>query len=219
MDAEEVSCALEQTELEKDLSSAREREELTRRELEAIDGSDTAAAAREAMERAGASVRANMPPWVRSKIAHALLGEALKRFRDRAQGPMLKAASGYFERMTRGAFVRLLSDDSGKEPVLIAERGSGPRIRVEEMSEGTLDQLYLALRLAALDIRRTAGVDLPVILDDVLMTSDEDRSGAMLEALAEFARENQVMVFTHHRHIAEVAVRHVSAETLALVAL
>ena len=132
---------------------------------------------------------------------------------------MLKAASGYFERMTRGAFVRLLSDDSGKEPVLIAERGSGPRIRVEEMSEGTLDQLYLALRLAALDIRRTAGVDLPVILDDVLMTSDEDRSGAMLEALAEFARENQVMVFTHHRHIAEVAVRHVPAETLALVAL
>jgi hypothetical protein len=30
----------------------------------------------------------------------------------------------------------------------------------------------LALRLAALDVRRAAGVDVPVILDDVLMTSD-----------------------------------------------
>jgi exonuclease SbcC len=40
------------------------------------------------------------------------------------------------------------------------------------MSEGTLVQLYLALRLAALDVRRAAGVDVPVILDDVLMTSD-----------------------------------------------
>jgi len=59
---------------------------------------------------------------------------------------MLKAASGYFERMTRGEFARLVSDDSGKEPVLIAQRSGGARIRVEEMSEGTLDQLYLALR-------------------------------------------------------------------------
>ena len=132
---------------------------------------------------------------------------------------MLTAASRYFERMTRGEFVRLVSDDSGKEPVLIAQRIRGARVRVEEMSEGTLDQLYLALRLAALDVRRSAGVDLPVVLDDVLMTSDEDRSGAMLEALAQFAHENQVIVFTHHRHIVDVAVDSVPAEKLVLVTL
>ena len=132
---------------------------------------------------------------------------------------MLNAASGYFARMTRGEFVRLHSDDSGKEPVLVAERSSGLRIRVEAMSEGTLDQLYLALRLAALDVRRAAGVDLPVILDDVLMTSDEDRSGAMLEALADFARDSQVIVFTHHRHIADIAAKHVPHEALMLVPL
>jgi DNA repair protein SbcC/Rad50 len=121
--------------------------------------------------------------------------------------------------MTRGEFVRLLSDDSGKEPILIAQRKSGSRICVEEMSEGTLDQLYLALRLAALDVRRAAGIDLPLILDDVLMTSAEDRSGAILGALADFARGNQVLVFTHHRHIADVAGRCVSPETITLVPL
>jgi DNA repair protein SbcC/Rad50 len=131
----------------------------------------------------------------------------------------LKAASAYFERMTRQEFVRLLGDDSGKEPVLMAERRNGLRIHVEEMSEGTRDQLYLALRLAALDVRRAAGVDLPVILDDVLMTSDEDRSGAILEALADFGRENQVIVFTHHRHIADVAKKHVPSQLLTLAAL
>lgn len=219
MDADEASCTQEQIQVEEKLDAAREYEERTRRDLEAIDGSDTAAAAREAMERAAASVRMNMPAWIRSKLAHALLTEALKRFRDRAQGPMLMAASGYFERMTQGAFVRLLSNDSGTEPVLIAQRCNGLRIRVEEMSEGTLDQLYLSLRLAAVDIRRAAGVDVPVILDDVLMSSDEERSGATLEALADFARKNQVIVFTHHRHIAEVAAKHVPGETLALVAL
>lgn len=219
MDADEISFSDELNQLEPNLQAARECEELARRALDVIDGSDTAVAAREDMERAAASVRANMSPWVRSRLAHALLSEALKRFRDRAQGPMLTAASSYFSRMTRGELVRLISDDSDKEPALIAERSSGSRVRVEEMSEGTLDQLYLALRLAALDLRRAAGVDLPVILDDVLMTSDEDRSGAILEALANFAGENQVLVFTHHRHMVELAQRHVPAENLALIAL
>jgi len=41
----------------------------------------------------------------------------------------------------------------------------------------------------------------------------------MLGALADFARENQVIVFTHHRHIADVAVRYVPQDMLALVPL
>ena len=219
MDSDELVYTRELSEVDNDLPQARERKEHARRELDAIDASDTAAAAREAMEQAASSVRAHMSPWIRSKIAHALLAEALKRFRERAQGPMLAAASGYFEKMTRGEFVRLISDDSGKEPVLIAQRRQGARIQVEEMSEGTRDQLYLALRLAALDVRRAAGVDLPVVLDDVLMASDEDRSGAMLEALADFGRDNQVIVFTHHRHIAEMAVQRIPREKLAVVQL
>lgn len=146
-----------------------------------------------------------MGPWIRSRLAHGLLAEALKRFRDRAQGPMLLAASAHFEHMTGGEFVRLLSDDSGAQPVLLAQRAGGSRIGVEAMSEGTRDQLYLALRLAALGIRRQAGVDLPVILDDVLMTSDDGRAGRMLQALAEFAQGGQVMVLTHHGHVVEVA--------------
>ena len=217
MDVDETIYQQEQLLIDEKLEAARRREESTRRELELVDSSDAAIAAREAMERAASTVRSSMAPWIRAKIAHALLAEALKRFRDRAQGPMLKAASGYFDRMTRREFVRLLGDDSGKEPVLMAERHNGSRIHVEEMSEGTRDQLYMALRLAALDVRRAAGVDLPVILDDVLMTSDEDRFGAILEALADFATENQVIVFTHHRHIADVAVQHVPYQSLTIV--
>lgn len=219
MEAEEMAFTEELKHLESTLETARQREEQARHALESIDGSDTAVAAREAMEQAAAGIRANMLPWIRSRVAHGLLTEALKRFRERAQGPMLTAASGYFSRMTRGELVRLLSDDTGREPVLIAERGNGARIRVEDMSEGTRDQLYLALRLAALNLRRTASLDLPVVLDDVLMTSDDLRSGAILEALADFARENQVLILTHHRHMVDLAQRHVSAEDLTIVSL
>lgn len=225
MEAEEHALAQGQASTETALQSARAAEEATRRALEAVDGSDIAANAREGMEQAAARVRADMAPWIRSRLAHALLAEALKRFRDRAQGPMLQAATTYFGAMTHGEFDRLLSDDSGKEPALVAQRRNGTRIKVEEMSEGTLDQLYLALRLAALDIRRSAGVDLPVVFDDVLMTSDEGRSGAMLQALAAFAEGangvpgSQVLVFTHHRHLVEVAQKHVAADGLAVVGI
>ncbi len=225
MEAEEGVLAQAQMQAETALQAARAAEESTRRALEAVDGSDVAANAREGMEQAAARVRADMAPWIRSRLAHALLAEALKRFRDRAQGPMLRAATTYFGAMTHGEFDRLLSDDSGKEPALVAQRRNGGRIKVEEMSEGTLDQLYLALRLAALDIRRSAGVDLPVVFDDVLMTSDEGRSGAMLQALAAFSQGtqetpgSQVIVFTHHRHLVEVARASVPAEGLAVVAI
>lgn len=225
MEAEERALGSTQAHTEEALQSARAAEESTRRALQAVDGSDIAAAAREGMEQAAARVRADMAPWIRSRLAHALLAEALKRFRDRAQGPMLQAATTYFGAMTHGEFERLLSDDSGKEPALVAQRRNGARIRVEEMSEGTLDQLYLALRMAALDIRRSAGVDLPVVFDDVLMTSDDGRSGAMLQALAAFAggaagsAGSQVIVFTHHRHLVEVAQREVSGEVLRVVSI
>jgi uncharacterized protein YhaN len=219
MDADEATCMQEQIQVDQQLRAARVHEEEARRALEAIDGADTTIAAREAMERAAASVRSNMSPWIRSRVAHALLAEALKRFRDRAQGPMLKSASGYFERMTAGEFVRLISDDAENHPVLVAERKNGSQLRVDGMSEGTRDQLYLALRLAALELRRAAGVDLPMILDDVLMTSDDHRAGLMLQALSDFSVQNQVIVFTHHRHLVEIARKNVPENLLTVVSL
>jgi uncharacterized protein YhaN len=76
---------------------------------------------------------------------------------------------------------------------------------VEGLSEGTRDQLYLALRLAS--IRDRVGVTLPLICDDLLITADNTRSAAMLEVVAAASTSNQVVLFTHHEHIVEVARR------------
>ncbi|MBP8271418.1 MAG: hypothetical protein KAX42_06040, partial [Sphaerotilus sp.] len=83
------------------------------------------------------------------------------------------------------------------------------------LSEGTRDQLYLALRLAALQLHRERGIDLPLVLDDVLMTSDDDRAVRMLQMLADFAQGGQVLVFTHHRHLLELARLSLPASALA----
>jgi len=54
-------------------------------------------------------------------------------------------------------------------------------------------------------MHRDRGTHLPLVLDDVLMTSDDDRAVRVLRMLADFAQGSQVLVFTHHRHLLDLA--------------
>ncbi|MEM7408391.1 MAG: AAA family ATPase [Pseudomonadota bacterium] len=191
---------------------ARRSEELARRELEKVDTSDRAAAARADAEHAAASLSRGAERWMRLRLAHALLGEAGKRFRERAQGPMMSSAGRLFERMTNGRYCRLHADGSGAETSLVAERTDRRRVPVGAMSEGTADQLYLSLRLAALSLKSGAHDGMPLVLDDILITSDDERAHAMLRALSEFAAERQVLLFTHHAHLLELAAEALPAD-------
>ncbi|MEY8689397.1 MAG: ATP-binding protein, partial [Leptothrix sp. (in: b-proteobacteria)] len=152
-------------------------------------------------------------PWARLHLAQLLLERATRRFRERAQAPMLARASALFTTMTGGRYAALRIDDDDGHPVLQAERAPGQpgsaRVGIDALSEGTADQLFLALRLAALDLRRGDGAGIappmPLVLDDVLMTADDERATCVLQALAEHAHGGQVLLFTHHRHLAELA--------------
>jgi uncharacterized protein YhaN len=189
--------------------------------LAAIDGSARAAQARESVELAAARWRDALRPWARLRLAQVLLEQATRRFRERAQAPMLARASALFATMTGGRYAALRIDDDDGHPVLQAERAPGQpgtaRVGIDALSEGTADQLFLALRLAALDLRRSdaghAAPLMPLVLDDVLMTADDERAACVLQALAAHARSSQVLLFTHHRHLAELAAaRLTSAE-------
>lgn len=202
---------------EEQLEKARIAEEVARHALDDINSSDIASAAADAMARAAATVRNTLPLQMRTRLAHSLLQEAVRRFKERSQAPMLKSASRYYAQITGGEFEGLINDDSGDVPVIAAKRSDGEILSVEALSEGTRDQLYLALRLAALKLQRDRGVNLPVILDDVLMASDDIRAGCIFKALADFSESGQVIVFTHHHHLCDVARKNVGHETMALV--
>lgn len=173
--------------------------------LNAVDTSDDAAQAREDMESAVARYRAGVRPWAQLRLAEALLSEVLKRHREKAQGPVLALASRYFETMTAGRFVRLLVDADDGNPVLLAQPAQGPAVSLAGLSEGTGDQLYLALRLAALEVQRTPERVMPLVLDDVFMTADDQRASCMFQALESFSNGSQVLVFSHHQHLCEIA--------------
>ena len=73
------------------------------------------------------------------------------------------------------------------------------------MSEGTRDQLFLALRLAALDLHLSQAHALPFVADDLFVNFDDLRSRAGLHALGELSRHTQVLFLTHHEHLVPVA--------------
>jgi uncharacterized protein YhaN len=80
-------------------------------------------------------------------------------------------------------------------------------VEVDAMSEGTTDQLFLALRLAAVEQSVAAGVCLPFLADDLFVNFDNDRAEAGFRVLAELAQKTQVLFFTHHSHLAAIARR------------
>ena len=90
------------------------------------------------------------------------------------------------------------------------------RVGVEAMSDGTRDQLYLALRLATIEQQLERAEPLPLIVDDLLINFDDRRAAAGFKALAEIAETTQVIFFTHHRHLVELAQKTLQAEQWTL---
>jgi uncharacterized protein YhaN len=175
--------------------------------FDAADGDGAAERSATAVrERLAASARL-ATTWARLRLARALLDQAVQRHQQRAQGPLLGAASRWFARVTAGRWRELRPDWEGDKQILLAQREDGVRLPIGQLSEGTADALYLALRLAAIEVRLAAAPPVPLLLDDVLMTFDDDRAALALQGLAELGRSNQVVYFTHHAHLVALARR------------
>ncbi len=174
-----------------------------RRTLE--DSGDAAADYRQQAELLAARLKEDASRYVRLRLAVHFLQTQIERFRRENQGPLLEASGHVFGSITRGAFIGLgpefRADDT---PVLVGLRADGSKVPVSGMSDGTRDQLYLALRLAALDRYLDQHEPMPLILDDLLITFDDDRAAAILPHLAELARRTQILLFTHHDHLVDL---------------
>ena len=175
-------------------------------QLKTMDGGSRAAEVREKIEQELARMRRLSEQYLRVKLAAKILQQEIDRYREQHQDPLLKIASRVFGVLTLHSFSGLKADvDDRNEPVLVGIRPDGKVIKVEGMSDGTRDQLYLALRLAILEYRLEANEPMPFIVDDILVNFDDRRSGAALRTFSELADRNQVILFTHHQNIVDLA--------------
>ena len=178
--------------------------------------SGAAGASADAQE-ALARVRSNVERYVRAKLGAFILGREIERYRQENQGPMLTKASQLFARLTLGGFsgVRAGYNDKDK-PALKCVRDGNVEVDIEGLSEGTRDQLYLSLRLASLLRYADLAEPMPLVLDDVLIQFDDERSRAALEVIAELSTRMQVLFFTHHARLVDLATAAVPASSLTI---
>ena len=204
---EEAIAQASLTERRADVAAAREEVGRALAEAEAAFAraaqDSSAADAQQIVADSAAAMGAAAEAHVEAVAAAALLRWVLDRHRQQNQAPLIDRAGALFATVTAGAFAGLGVDyDDQDRPAIRAIRAGGAAVGVEALSEGTRDQLYLALRLGAIETGQHA---LPIVCDDLLITADDERAAAMLRVLAVAARRNQVLLFTHHAHLIDVA--------------
>ena len=174
-----------------------------RMQLHQSQGAEAAAFERHAVEAAMVDAARE---WTVLKLASLLLGEAIDRQRQANADPMLEHARRIFRALTSGSFIGLSRRyDEQDAAELVALRENGAEVRLAGMSDGTVDQLHLALRLAYLADYCASNEPVPFIADDLFQTFDDARTAAALEAMGASSALFQPIVFTHHRSVVEAA--------------
>lgn len=144
--------------------------------------------------------------WAVIRLASDILQSSLDSYRQSQADPMILRAGERFSSLTDGAFVRLLQDYDDKDELqLLAERANGEKVPLSGLSEGTGDQLYLALRLAFLEDYCSRNEPVPLIADDIFQTFDDERTAAGLKTLALGAGTFQTVLFTHQQSVVDIA--------------
>lgn len=184
---------------------AEKRQAAQTRFSEADERPDATIAAAD-LSQAKAEMETQAEAYVRKRAETALLRWTVDRYRREKQAPLLQRASAIFSTLTLGRYSALTVDIDGTTTRLSAISADGTGVvPVSGMSEGTIDQLYLALRLSAVEESLAAGVALPFLADDLFINYDDERAAAGFQVLAKLAQKTQVLFFTHHEHLINVA--------------
>lgn len=132
--------------------------------------------------------------WQRLAIARALIDETVTLFEKKNQGPVVDRASSLFEKITHGHYPRLLAHEGS----IKVEDDKGARVSVADLSTGAAQQVYLCLRLSLAEEEASRRTSLPLIMDEVLVNFDPERSLGVAEAIGDVATRHQVLMFTCH---------------------
>ena len=135
------------------------------------------------------------------RLAMETLDQANTTLQNRFSPELGRRAAEIFAQLTGSRYSGVVLDRSFR---LSAEPAGDPVFRdAALLSAGTLDQLYLAVRLAICDLVLPPEKEVPIVLDDALANFDDDRCAAALEFLKAAAGNRQILLFTCHSREAE----------------
>ncbi len=132
-------------------------------------------------------------------LAFGLLRLGEEAWRQEHQPELIRRAGEYLAIITEGKYTRLFLPEGGKNLYVYYEKAESYLDPIEKrLSKGTLEQIYLALRLAMLDQLDPQGEPLPLLLDETLVNWDDRRAQGLCTVLDHLSGRRQILFFSCH---------------------
>lgn len=223
VDIDQLSMQLQQideqmTNLEAQRSEFEQKIAELRVSLKHMDGNATAAEVADETQLYTTEIKELSERYLHVVTASFVLKQVIEKYRKNNQDPLLQRASELFRRLTLGSFIELKTGYAQDDhPILLGLRTpQSLGIPTAGMSEGTRDQLYLALRLASIERYLRHNTPIPLIFDDILVNFDDERARATLEILSQLSEKTQILFFTHHLRLVELAQKSIGRKRVMI---
>ncbi len=171
---------------------------VTVQRLREMDQASQAALIAQDIESTRSRLREAVDQWVPLVLARTFMRRAMEHFEREHQPQLLIDVGRLLQRMTLGRYGEI-SRKLDEQGSLQVRQADGKLKEPHQLSTGTREQLYLAIRLAYVLHYCREAEPLPIVMDDVLVNFDDQRAAETLEALIEVAQHVQVILLTCHR--------------------
>ena len=188
--------------LERRVTGQDEERGRLRLRMQQLSGDEDASRLRGRRAELVEAVRRLAAEWSTLVVARSLLVKARHRYEEERQPDVVRRAETFFRSLTGGRYTRLHVTVGEQEITVVDE--TGRRKTPAQLSRGTREQLYLALRFGLIRSMGEETERLPVVVDEVLVNFDLDRARRAAAAFVELSRSNQVLVLTCHQWIVEL---------------
>ena len=199
LDLEEVTQEIEGIRAEKEKGHMQEG--MLTQQIKQLADDDHLDDSKLALKETEAEIQSAAQKW-QDLTGTLLVLESLREFYEANRQPeTLRRASVYLEQITGGRYKRLWTRMARAELLVDAAEENG--VSIDVLSRGTREAVFLSLRLALVEAYHKRGIDLPMVLDDVLVNFDSERAVWAAEVLKNFAQQgHQVLMFSCHQHMA-----------------
>ena len=201
-----------QTEVDAQCNALREERGGIDNELAQLTGEEESSALRIRRNTLLEQLQEQAREWSRLTIAESLLEKTRHKFERERQPSVIRHAQEFFSTVTGQRYTGLYAP-LGEQTISVTDATGGNR-QPSELSRGTREQLYLALRFGLIREFGEHAERLPVVVDEALVNFDPERARLAAASFAGLSETNQVLVFTCHPATAETFAKSAGAQVV-----
>lgn len=135
--------------------------------------------------------------WAAYSLAQNILYRTVEKYKNQRLPQMLEKAEEFLVFLTEGKYRRIHLKETGTG--FIIENKDHSLFEANELSQATMEQVYVALRLS-LAVTLYEKYSFPIMIDDSFVNFDEKRTSKVMQLLKSL-NNNQILFFTCHKHM------------------